>query len=85
MRRASLFIGAVLLTASGFAQPTDTSRVPNPDAYNTYNRPVNVRTGPGNWGLLGLLGLAGLFGLRRGQTVIRDREDYLNEQRRRVA
>jgi MYXO-CTERM domain-containing protein len=87
MRRIPLFIGAAVLTVSSFAQQTNTGRNLNPDAYtrDTYNRPVDVRTGSGNWGLLGLLGLAGLFGLRRGERIIRDREEYLNEQRRRVA
>lgn len=91
MYRIPVLIGAMLLTASTFAQQTDTSPNPNPnpdaytrDTYN-YNRPVEGRTGYGNWGLLGLLGLTGLFGLRRGETIVRGRDEYLNEQRRRVA
>jgi MYXO-CTERM domain-containing protein len=87
MCRVPVFIGALLLTASTFAQQPDTSQIPNPDTYNqnAYNRPAEVRTGYGNWGLLGLLGLAGLLGLRRGETVARGRDEYLDEQRRRVA
>ena len=87
MRRVPLFIGAILLTASTFAQEPNTTRNPNPDT-NTrdyYNRPVEVGTGYGNWGLLGLLGLTGLLGLRRRETIVRGRDEYLNEQRRRVA
>jgi MYXO-CTERM domain-containing protein len=85
MFRVPVLIGAMLLTASAFAQQPDTSQNPNPygSTQDTYNRPMEVRTGPGNWGLLGLLGLAGLLGLRRGETVRRD--EYLDEQRRRVA
>jgi MYXO-CTERM domain-containing protein len=84
MRRVPLFIGAALLTASTFAQEPNTTRNARPDAYTRdyYNRPVEVRTGYGNWGWLGLLGLAGLLGRR---SVVRSREEYLNEQRRRVA
>ena len=87
MCRVPLLIGAALLTVSAFGQQPDTTRNPSPDAYtrDTYGRPAEVRTDYGNWGLLGLLGLSGLFGLRRGERIIRDREDYLNEQRRRVA
>lgn len=87
MLRIPVLIGAMLLTASTFAQQTDTSRNPNPDAYtpDAYNRPVEGRTGNGNWGLLGLLGLTGLLGLRRGETIVRGRDEYLNEQQRRVA
>jgi MYXO-CTERM domain-containing protein len=87
MCRMPVFIGALLLTASTFAQEPDTSRIPNPDAYtrDSYNRPVEVKTGYGNWGLLGLLGLAGLLGLRRGETIARGRNEYLNEQRPKVA
>jgi MYXO-CTERM domain-containing protein len=86
MCRAPVLIGAVLLTASTFGQQPDTSRIPNPDAYtrDSYNRP-EVTTGYGNWGLLGLLGLTGLFGLRRRETMVRGRGEYLNEQGRRVA
>lgn len=87
MFRVPLLIGAALLAASAFGQQQDTSRNPNPDAYtrDTYSRPTEVRTDYGNWGLLGLLGLTGLFGLRRRETIVRGRDEYLNEQRRRVA
>ena len=87
MRKASVLIGTVLLTASAFGQQPDTSRNPNPDAYtrDAYGRPVEVGTGYGNWGLLGLLGLSGLLGLRRRETIVRGRDEYLDEQRRRVA
>jgi MYXO-CTERM domain-containing protein len=86
MCRAPVLIGVALLTASAFGQQPDTSQNPNPDAYtrDTYGRPVDVRTDYGNWGLLGLLGLTGLFGLRRRETIVRG-DEYLNEQRRRVA
>jgi MYXO-CTERM domain-containing protein len=89
MCRMSVLIGTMLLATSVFAQEPDTSRTTNPDAYtrDTYTRPVEGRTGSGygNWGLLGLLGLTGLLGLRRGETIVRGRDEYLNEQRRRVA
>ena len=84
MCRVPVFIGAVFLAASAFAQPADTNRNPNPDAY-TYNRPVEVRTGYGNWGLLGLLGLSGLAGLFRRETRVHGEEDYLNQRGRKVA
>jgi MYXO-CTERM domain-containing protein len=86
MWRIPVLLGGVLLAASTYAQQPDTSRNPN-DAYtrDTYNRPVETRTGPGNWGLLGLFGLTGLLGLRRGETIARGRDEYLNEQRRKVA
>jgi MYXO-CTERM domain-containing protein len=86
MRLARTVIGAMLFSGSIFAQTT-TNPNPNPDTYdqNVYNRPVEVRTGHGGWGLLGLLGLTGLLGLRRRETIARDRDEYLNEQRRRVA
>lgn len=93
MWRIPVLIGAMLLTVSAFAQTPDTSRYPNADTRDTYNRPVEGRTGYpvegrtgyGDWGLLGLLGLTGLLGLRRRETIVRGREEYLNEQRRRVA
>jgi MYXO-CTERM domain-containing protein len=88
MCRVPLVLGAALLTASAFGQQQpDTTRNLNPDAYNrdAYNRPTEVRTDYGNWGLLGLLGLTGLLGLRRRETIVRGRDEYLNEQRRRVA
>jgi hypothetical protein len=90
MWRASVLIGAVLLAAPAFAQPPATTQNPNPNAYpqNTYNQPytpVEVRHGNGGWGLLGLLGLSGLLGLRRREAVIRGRDEYSGEQRRRVA
>jgi len=88
MCRMPMFIGAILLTASAFAQQQpDTNQNPNPDAYtpNTYNRPVEVRTGYGNWGLLGLLGLTGLLGRGRRETIVRGRDEYVNEPGRRVA
>ena len=86
MYRVHLLAG-VLLAVSGFAQQPDTSRNPNPDAYsrNTYNQPVEVTHGSGNWGLLGLLGLTGLFARRRRDTIGRDRDEYVREQGRRVA
>ena len=88
MRLARVIVGAMLLTGSILAQETTTTPNPNPDTYNpynTYNRPVEVNTGHGGWGLLGLLGLSGLFGLRRRETIVRGREEYLNQQGRRVA
>jgi len=93
MRRVPLFIGAMLLTASSFAQEPNTTGNPSPDTSTRdyYNRPVEGRTGYGNytnygnWGLLGLLGLTGLLGLRRRETIVRGRDEYLNDQRRRVA
>jgi len=87
MCRVPLLIGAALLTVSAFGQQPDTSRYPSPDAYtrDTYSRPTEARTDYGNWGLLGLLGLTGLLGLRRREPIVRGREEYLNEQRRRVA
>jgi MYXO-CTERM domain-containing protein len=87
MLKARVLVGAMLLTAPVFAQPVPTNPNPNPEVYppNTYNRPVEVRTGYGNWGLLGLLGLTGLLGLRRRETIARGRDEYLDEQRRRVA
>lgn len=93
MRLARVITGAMLLTGSILAQPTPTSPTnPSPDTYdqNTYNnpynsRPVEVRTGHGGWGLLGLLGLTGLLGLRRRETIVRGQDEYLNDQRRRVA
>ena len=94
MRRMPLFIGAMLLTASSFAQEPNTTVNPTPDTSTRdyYNRPVEGRTGYnygntnyGNWGLLGLLGLTGLLGLRRRETIVRGRDEYLNDQRRRVA
>ena len=87
MCRVPLLIGAMLLTASAFGQQPDTIRNPNADTYtrDTYGRPAEVRTDYGNWGLLGLLGLTGLLGLRRRETIVRGRDEYLDEQRRRVA
>ena len=91
MRLARVITGAMLLTGSIFALQTTTNPNPAPDTYdqNTYNpynnRPVEVRTGHGGWGLLGLLGLTGLFGLRKRETIVRGQDEYLNEQRRRVA
>lgn len=88
MRLAPLIIGGMLLAASAFAQTT-TNPNPNPDAYTynpyTYNRPVKVRTSYGGWGLLGLFGLAGLLGGRRRETIVRGRDEYVTDQRRRVA
>ena len=87
MYRASLIIGAVLLTVPIVAQQ-QTTQNPNPNAYTynqPYNPPVEVRNGNGGWGLLGLLGLAGLFGLRRRETIVRRRDTYLDEKGRRVA
>lgn len=88
MYRATVIIGAVLLTAPGFAQQPQTTRNPNPNAY-TYNqpdnRPVEVRNGNGGWGLLGLLGLTGLLGLRRRETIVRGRDAYFDEKGRKVA
>jgi MYXO-CTERM domain-containing protein len=87
MYRAHALIGVLLLTASSFAQQPDTSRNPNPDTYtrDTYNRPVEGTPGYGNWGLLGLLGLAGLFGLRRRETAVQARDEYITEQRRKAS
>jgi MYXO-CTERM domain-containing protein len=89
MCRASLIMGFVLLAAPGFTQPSATNQNANPNAWNTYNHayntPVEVRHGNGGWGLLGLLGLAGLLGLRRRETIVRARDEYVGEQRRRVA
>lgn len=90
MRLTRVIIGAALFTGSMLAQPTTTSPNPNPDTFdqNTYpynNRPVEVRTGHGGWGLLGLFGLTGLLGLRRRDSIVRGQDEYLNEQRRRVA
>ena len=94
MRCVPLFIGAMLLTASSFAQEPNTTVNPNPDTSTRdyYNRPVEGRAGYGNygnnygnWGLLGLLGLTGLLGLRRRETIVRGRDENLNDQRRRVA
>jgi len=86
MHRARLIAGMFLLTVSGFAQQQpDTSQIPNPNPPTTYNQPVEIRHGYGNWGLLGLFGLCGLFGRRRRETIVRDRDEYVTEQRRRVA
>jgi hypothetical protein len=87
MRRIPVWVGAMLLAMCTFAQQPDATPNTNPDAYtrDTYSRPVEGRTGYGNWGLLGLLGLTGLLGLRRGETIVRSRDEYLNEQRRKVA
>lgn len=87
MRLTRVIIGATLFIGSIFAQPTTPSPNPNPDTYdqNTYNRPIEVRTGRGGWGLLGLFGLCGLFGLRKRETIVRGQDEYLNDQRRRVA
>jgi MYXO-CTERM domain-containing protein len=95
MSRASVLIGVVMLLAPGFAQQPATTQNPNPNIpQNTYNQPqhyyppyntVVVRHGSGGWGLLGLLGLAGLFGLRRRETIVGSRDEYVGEQRRRVA
>jgi MYXO-CTERM domain-containing protein len=96
MSRASVFIGVVLLMmAPGFAQQPATNQNPNPNTpQNTYNQPqpyyphyntVVVRHGSGGWGLLGLIGLSGLLGLRRRETIVRSRDEYVDEQRRRVA
>jgi MYXO-CTERM domain-containing protein len=88
MRLAPLIVSGMLLTASAFAQTT-TNPNPNPDAYTqnpyTYNRPVVVKTGYGGWGLLGLFGLCGLLGRRRRETIVRGRDEYVTDQRRRVA
>jgi MYXO-CTERM domain-containing protein len=69
----------MLLAAPGFAQQTQPTHNPNPNAY-TYNQPdnqpVEVRNGNGGWGLLGLLGLTGLLGLRRRETIARGRDAY---------
>jgi len=85
MHRAHALIGVLLLTVSSFAQQPGTMR--NPDTYtrDTYNRPMEGTYGYGNWGLLGLLGLAGLFGLRRRETMVHGRDEYVTEQRRRAS
>lgn len=97
MFRIPVLIGAMLLATGAFAQQPDTSPNTNPNAYtpDTYSRPMEGRAGYGNagygnsgyglWGLLGLLGLSGLLGLRRSETIVRGRDEYLDEQRRRVA
>jgi len=92
MRLTRAIIGATLFTGSIFAQTTPVTPNPNTDTYdqNTYNnpynnRPVEARTGHGGWGLLGLFGLCGLLGMRRHGTVVRGQDEYLNDQRRRVA
>ena len=85
MYRAYVLIGVLLLSASSFAQQPNTR--PNADTYSrdTYNRPVEGTSGYGGWGLLGLLGLTGLFGLRRRETIVRRRGEYVTGQGRRVA
>ena len=85
MYRAHAFIGVLLLSVSSFAQQPSTR--PNTDTYtrDSYNRPVDGTSGYGGWGLLGLLGLTGLFGLRRRETIVRGRDEYVTGQRRRVA
>jgi MYXO-CTERM domain-containing protein len=91
MYRPCLLGGILLLTTLSFGQQPDTTLNPNPtanqnpNAYNTYNRPVEVSHGHGNWGWLGLLGLAGLFGRSRRDTVVRGRDEYVTGQGRRVA
>jgi MYXO-CTERM domain-containing protein len=88
MYRGYLFAGMLLLTASSFAQEPGTVRNPNAETYpqDSYNRPVEIRHGSGNWGLLGLLGLTGLFGLgRRRSTVIRDQDEYVTTGQQRKA
>jgi MYXO-CTERM domain-containing protein len=87
MNRIHPLIGILLLTTASYAQQPDTTRNPNSDAYNrdTYNRPVEYTSGSGNWGLLGLFGLAGLLGLRRRETIIRSRDEFSTEQRRRAS
>jgi MYXO-CTERM domain-containing protein len=87
MYLARLLGGVLLLTALSFGQQSDTSRNASPDAYSrdTYNRPVEVTHSYGGWGLLGLLGLAGLFGSSRRNTVVRDPDEYVMEQRRRAS
>jgi hypothetical protein len=88
MYRARLLGGLLLWTALSFGQqPPDTSQNPNPNAYppDTYNRPVEVTHSYGNWGLLGLFGLIGLAGRRRQNTVVRDRDEFVAEQRRRAS
>jgi MYXO-CTERM domain-containing protein len=87
MNRIHPLIGILLLTTASFAQQPDTTRNSNADAYNrdTYNRPVESTSGYGNWGLLGLLGLSGLLGLRRRETIVRNRDEFLTEQRRRAS
>jgi MYXO-CTERM domain-containing protein len=82
MNRIHLLIGILLLTMASYAQPPDPTRNPNSD---TYNRPVEYTSGYGNWGLLGLFGLAGLLGLRRRETIIRNRDEFSTEQRRRAS
>jgi MYXO-CTERM domain-containing protein len=90
MYRARLLGGVLLLSALSFAQQTDTTLNPNNanpnlNPYNTYNRPVEVSHGHGNWGWLGLLGLAGLLGRSRRETVVRGRDEYVTGQGRRAA
>jgi len=87
MYRIHLLVGVLVLTTCSFGQQPDTSRNPNSDTYyrDTNNRPVEYSHGYGNWGLLGLLGLTGLLGRRRRETVLRDRDEYTTEQRRRTA
>jgi len=82
MHRIHVLTGVLLLTASSFAQQPQN---PNPDTYTQgpYNRPVERTSGTGNWGLLGLLGLTGLLGLRRRGII--DRDEYVTNQRRKVA
>jgi len=82
---ARLLGGVLLLTALSFGQQPGTTRNPNPNPYDTYNRPVEVTHSYGNWGLLGLLGLTGLFGRRRGGTIVSSRDEYVTGQGRRVA
>jgi MYXO-CTERM domain-containing protein len=88
MYRAIVITGAMLLSALGFAQQTQTTQSPNPNAYTynqPYNPPVEVRNGNGGWGLLGLLGLTGLLGLRRRETIVRSRDTHFDEKGRKVA
>ena len=93
MYRLHLLAGVLLLSALSYAQQpaTDQNAIPdtnaNPRTYtqDTYNRPVEVRHGGGNWGLLGLIGLTGLFGRRRSETMVRGRDEFAADQRRRVA
>ena len=81
MHRIYVLTGVVLLTASSFAQQPQNT---NPDTYTRepYNRPVERTAGTGNWGLLGLLGLTGLLGFRRRAI---GRDEYITDQRRKVA
>lgn len=89
MKRTHILLSILLLTAVGFAQPSNSpqDRPTNPQD-QTYNRPVERGHDWGGWGLLGLFGLAGLLGRKRDATLTgtgftRDDRTY-EEPRRRV-